>query len=246
METHAHHLHKAPGQGLKHYFFEFFMLFLAVFCGLLAENWREHTVDKKRELEYMRSQLEDLKTDTLEIEKQIILGTKVSMKADSLVNLLNSENPEAHVFDIYRLNGTRVVMVQLEDRTSSQLKNSGGMLLIRNNEVADALRKYWYMSKVLEDIAARIEELSSQSIPIWTQIFSNKYFINIDEKNPIAGINISPKARFVNAEPKLISQYSNLRYSKNQILKNYINFMKMEKFKAIELIKLIKENYHLE
>jgi hypothetical protein len=27
METHAQHLHKAPGQGWKHYFFEFLMLF---------------------------------------------------------------------------------------------------------------------------------------------------------------------------------------------------------------------------
>ena len=38
METHAQELHKAPGRGWKHYFFEFFMLFLAVFCGFLAEN----------------------------------------------------------------------------------------------------------------------------------------------------------------------------------------------------------------
>jgi len=38
METHAHHLHKAPGKKWTHYLFEFFMLFLAVFCGFLAEN----------------------------------------------------------------------------------------------------------------------------------------------------------------------------------------------------------------
>jgi hypothetical protein len=30
METHAQELHKAPGQGLKHYLFEFLMLFLAI------------------------------------------------------------------------------------------------------------------------------------------------------------------------------------------------------------------------
>ena len=38
METHAQELHKASGQGLKHYLFEFLMLFLAAFCGFLAEN----------------------------------------------------------------------------------------------------------------------------------------------------------------------------------------------------------------
>src|SRR5262245_43676916 len=38
METHAHHLHKAPGKKWTHFFFAFFMLILAVFAGFLAEN----------------------------------------------------------------------------------------------------------------------------------------------------------------------------------------------------------------
>ncbi len=42
MDTHAHHLHHAPGKRIWHYFYEFLMLFLAVFCGFLAENFREH------------------------------------------------------------------------------------------------------------------------------------------------------------------------------------------------------------
>src|SRR5436190_20694863 len=64
METHAHHLHKAPGHGWKHYIFEFIMLFFAVFCGFLAENFREQQVDKKRATEYVNSFYNDLKTDT--------------------------------------------------------------------------------------------------------------------------------------------------------------------------------------
>jgi hypothetical protein len=47
METHAHHLHKASGEKIWHYFFEFLMLFLAVFSGFLTENFREHQVEKK-------------------------------------------------------------------------------------------------------------------------------------------------------------------------------------------------------
>ena len=42
METHAHHPHTAPGKKWTHYFFEFFMLFLAVFAGFLAENQLEN------------------------------------------------------------------------------------------------------------------------------------------------------------------------------------------------------------
>src|SRR5574338_1328038 len=62
MEVH-HHSH-AEGKRLKHYLFEFFMLFFAVFCGFLAENQREHIVERQREKQYMSTMLEDLKSDT--------------------------------------------------------------------------------------------------------------------------------------------------------------------------------------
>ena len=58
MEVH-HHSHLASGEthtssppagraGKKwtHYFWEFLMLFLAVFCGFLAEYQLEHTIEK--------------------------------------------------------------------------------------------------------------------------------------------------------------------------------------------------------
>lgn len=66
METHAHHLHKAPGHGWKHYFFEFFMLFLAVTPGFLVENGREHYVERQRGKEYVHSFCKDLAMDTAE------------------------------------------------------------------------------------------------------------------------------------------------------------------------------------
>ena len=53
MEVHAHDLHKAHGHGWKHYLFEFLMLFLAVFCGFLAENFREHKVEEERGIQYI-------------------------------------------------------------------------------------------------------------------------------------------------------------------------------------------------
>ena len=64
METHAHHLHKAPGKKFWHYFSEFIMLGLAVFSGFLAENFREHKIEHYREERYIKNLYEDLKSDT--------------------------------------------------------------------------------------------------------------------------------------------------------------------------------------
>jgi hypothetical protein len=43
-----------------HYFWEFLMLFLAVFCGFLAENIREHTIEPERARQYARSLAEEI------------------------------------------------------------------------------------------------------------------------------------------------------------------------------------------
>ena len=62
MEVHAHS-HTARKKW-THYFWEFLMLFLAVFCGFLAEYQLEHKIEKNREKQFMASMIEDLKADT--------------------------------------------------------------------------------------------------------------------------------------------------------------------------------------
>src|SRR5215510_4343090 len=63
MEVH-HHSH-TPRKKWHHYFWEFFMLFLAVTLGFLVENEREHYVEKQRTKEYAASFADDLAKDTL-------------------------------------------------------------------------------------------------------------------------------------------------------------------------------------
>ena len=57
MEVHAHtHTERKKW---THYFWEFFMLFLAVTLGFLVENQREHYVEHRREKQYMQSMVEE-------------------------------------------------------------------------------------------------------------------------------------------------------------------------------------------
>src|SRR6195256_1492529 len=64
MEVHHHpDLHHKPKKW-KEYFLEFLMLFLAVTLGFFAESYREHLVEQKKEREYIKSMVEDLKSDS--------------------------------------------------------------------------------------------------------------------------------------------------------------------------------------
>src|SRR5258705_13281892 len=90
MEVHAHS-HTVPiAIGRKkwtHYLWEFLMLFLAVFCGFLAENIREHRVEQLRAKEFARSLVQDLQNDTTAIKVQKKSGGIFIAVADSLLSL---------------------------------------------------------------------------------------------------------------------------------------------------------------
>jgi hypothetical protein len=67
MEVHAH-THSGHGKKTwREYFWEFLMLFLAVFCGFLAEWQLEHVIEHSREKEYMESMVIDIHTDSVNL-----------------------------------------------------------------------------------------------------------------------------------------------------------------------------------
>jgi hypothetical protein len=86
MEVH-HHAHTARKKW-THYFWEFLMLFLAVFCGFLAEYQLEHKIERDRARQFLESMLIDVNTniknlDSLYSQDQIIIANH-----DVLVNWL--------------------------------------------------------------------------------------------------------------------------------------------------------------
>ena len=60
------------------------MLFLAVFCGFLAENEREHMVEHQREKQYMQSLVSDLAADTAVLSNGVPLKLRRISSIDSV------------------------------------------------------------------------------------------------------------------------------------------------------------------
>jgi len=89
MEVHAHS-HTARKKW-THYLWEFLMLFLAVFCGFLAENQREHMIEHQREKTYINSLISDLKGDTAIIKYVISFCITKVHGMDTLSQLLNKD-----------------------------------------------------------------------------------------------------------------------------------------------------------
>ena len=101
MEVHAH-THTSRKKW-THYLWEFLMLFLAVICGFLAENQREHMIEHQREKIYMASLLEDLVNDTSDLTGDIDGWERVIQKADTLRSELIQQSEARDNKLIYRL-----------------------------------------------------------------------------------------------------------------------------------------------
>ena len=143
MEVH-HHAHTSRKKW-THYFWEFLMLFLAVFCGFMAENQREHYIEHQREKVLMKSMIKDVRADTANFSSSYLGISRTIRSIDSLILLLSSGSDiEKNALEIYSKE-TPVNLyykVIYTDRTIQQLKNSGNFRLIRNAAVSDAIIQY--------------------------------------------------------------------------------------------------------
>lgn len=143
----------ADKKNWQSYFKEFFMLFLAVFCGFLAENYRESLSAQKIEKESILSLIEDLKTDTTNLSVYISFRREKSILMDSLAEMMLSENRSLMGNQIYFL-ARQVFNEQAffySDGTIQQLKNAGNLRLLRKRNVVNALLTYEKKVKVLEE-----------------------------------------------------------------------------------------------
>ena len=191
MEVH-HHSHTADPdihRGRKkwaHYFWEFLMLFLAVFCGFLAEYQLEHRIEKDKERQYIKSFVEDLAADTTILNSRISFCALTIRVADSLILLLNRPQKNKMPGDIYYFFRFihRHNPFTVNDRTIVQLRNAGGMRLISHKNVSDSMISYYKDIELLYYLDERQLEMKKNIEPYFGKLLYAEDFAKVvDEDN---------------------------------------------------------------
>ncbi len=142
MEVHAH-THTARKKW-AHYFWEFLMLFLAVFCGFLAENIREHKIEQHRAKEFAKSLVQDLQNDTAAITTEKKSAEIFISVVDSLLQLSKFplEGRRASEFSFYTRFTYWTVPVSWNRNTFEQIKNSGSLRYFKNGQLLKKMLEY--------------------------------------------------------------------------------------------------------
>jgi hypothetical protein len=249
MEVHAHT--HTPRKKWTHYFWEFLMLFLAVFCGFLAENQREHFVEHQREKVLMKSMVNDLRADSI-FFSQMIYGIKqYNLQVDSLIPLItNSSEMNSRALEIYQHQVWMGLYYKAvySDRTIEQLKNSGNFRLIRNTAVSDNIIKY--------DGFVRNFVISMQDMGLldqWkrmdaagTDIFKAIVFKDwMKGQFKVEAVRLPEPPYFLSTDKKQINNYTNLLLKYSAVNSWFLQNAESAVTMAGSLDSLITKEYHL-
>jgi hypothetical protein len=240
MEVHAHT--HTPRKKWTHYFWEFLMLFLAVFCGFLAENQREHIVENRREKDFMRSMIDDLDKDTTAILAGIARLERSIKRIDSAIWLYatqkNPTNAEIAIIGSTAESGLFSTILVFTDRTSSQLR------LIRNKIVADSITEYWNGIDKVREIIARAESYRIDLRKIGSKIFGFQPTVYLQRVRD--STYLIDSTRLLTNSPLLLGEYINDVIFLNVIyVGDYIPRLRKQLRLSENLISMIRQEYHL-
>lgn len=248
MEIHHHSSHTSNKGGWKSYTKEFLMLFLAVFCGSLAEYWLEHKIEREKEKEFIASMIEDLKADTLNLSKTICRFDTMQCQSDTVLMMFNKLGKgynDTLFRNLFVLGYPDFVYT---DRTIQQLKNSGGMRLIHNQEAANAIVEYDAKMRLLtETLDTDLHNILSQSLlPIWYEIVDSReysYDLQTKSKKQILKEN---KTYLLKKDDVLLGKFFNCYMTYKAVSIALMNEEKQTKIMATKLLKKLSEEYDLE
>jgi len=261
MEVHAHSY--TALKKWTHYFWEFFMLFLAVTLGFFVENQREHYIEHKRAKDFASLLIDDLQFDITELHRAERVLNKISIAGDSLASLLNVPDikkvPGGKLYYYEYWSGWRWRIVS-RDATLQQMKSSGSLRYMKKTLVRTVL-DYEEALKIIYLLQDKYETEKIQNWNLVQKVFDNDYFAELDKIK--AAAKDSSLKSFSPQDPELDlflqKNISLSTYDKNILfeLKNWArnsswsyriqtgNLRSAIK-KASAAIEILKKEYHLE
>ena len=251
MEVH-HHTHNP--KNWKEYITEFFMLFLAVFAGFLAESYLDYRTERHKEHDYLASMVKDLQLDTADMNNKMKNMTMLIDTSEAIIHLLTKKDITRYntyqIYDDAVFLETKDCFLQFANGTIDQLRNAGGFRVILNKEINDKIKDYIIeQSRLsLQTELFRTEWTNSKHQKLnllHTYIYKsnwkdlNNLIIKVDEAS-LDEIKRSTGSYFLSSDRKDLLKYANSIRSQNGYLQVYKIITKSQIQKAIALIKLIQ------
>jgi hypothetical protein len=259
MEVH-HHSHSSRKRW-THYFWEFLMLFLAVFCGFLAEYQLEHKIEKDRAIKFMHDMVENLKYDTARcgstLKRNVEGGRRLDSFRAEIFKAMQGNIDGNRLYELWYNNRTAFA-VTFNEAAITQLKNSGHLRLIKNDSLVNKILTYYERKVGSTDVNRLIlRSIGEEREQVYQRFFNFHY---IDEllkeewqyekakpdssmKKLTAIFSSNPPLRLLKESPEELQVLYNTVARYEEGLKSYNAFLRWTKESAEQLIGDINQEY---
>ena len=220
------------------------MLFLAVFCGFLAEYQLEHVIEHNREKKFVKQMLADLRDDSTFFSNRIPALNTQLQKHQQFYHLMTSNIkptdkdilnkclPLLYTFDVSAVTATY-----------DQMKTSGGLRYIQDQKLTSALQQYYevLLPRVVKASDLEIGYYVDNINPIVLKQFRVQDFDYLGDSVKVAN-------------PIILGRTTENDQILLNVIEGYGSFHKvlLERLmipcnnKLNELIELLKKEYHLQ
>jgi hypothetical protein len=108
----------------------------------MAENIREHQIEKHREIAYLQNVHEDLKLDVINIENVISSNSTRLQAMDTLFQIINNNTITNEDVYYYVRNLALRATFESSHVGLDQIKSAGGLRMVKNPEIISGIQEY--------------------------------------------------------------------------------------------------------
>jgi hypothetical protein len=245
----VHHPKEHGKKSWLTYPFEFFMMFLAVFCGFLAEYQLEHKIERDREKEFIASMVKEIQLDLKDIkttEKDSIRYKYLDSLAIIIFGGDRSLGTIKKIYEMYFTYATYYHYYLFERFTLDQLKYAGNMRLIRNQKVTDRLITLGGLLSNLRDQEMDYRHYMIDNMKVGARIMDRSSFVKDGKSIPMkeALKNAKTLSFLTNDRQTLMEFGNNIRFQ-STILKTYHKKLNAIGVYSDSTVMILKKEYHL-
>lgn len=258
MEVHSHtHTERKKW---THYFWEFFMLFLAVTSGFFVENQREHYIENQRAKELAKNLYKEIYADSIAIQQKIAIRSRKEEECTYFINYVKDSSltdlsPRFYPAYTWAFLQSAQLLFEPNDGILNQLRNSGELRYFKSSELQSEIGKLTVQianvrnrnEKEYSFIEMNLRPFSIQHYDFnWYEAFTQhgKYTLldalNQNIQAPTAGKIVNPD-KFNRQEAENIASYY-LLMLRGTRQTQYLPYVVINH----QLLQALRKEYHLE
>jgi hypothetical protein len=237
------------------YFKEFLMLFLAVFCGFMAENYRDSQSENTYAKEYAKSLVKDLENDTIMINGANMQKNIILKSIDSISEIIH------HGISGYMVKGSFYYHAQMvsfspstiwNEATLIQITQSGNLRYFKNAELVNKISSYYSRQGYISGLIDSDKIKRNTTLEIKSRILNNYHYKPFSSLLPSRENESVDSLMHVlmplqNSDKDLLNEFANSLENRRFYFTLVISeTYPMMKSQAHELILLLKKEYNIQ